>query len=111
MNLNFFVEMHVLMLLCRKNGVGAYTVSAHLGKQHINLVNPIIIYTSLFITGALTNDRKRNFKLQHRNTEDQLFQHNSLSAIIFSTLDAGPSCSTQNLSINGACCDKQQPRV
>ena len=35
-----------------------------------------------------------------KNTEDQLFLHNS--AIIFSTLDVGSSFSTQNLRINDA---------
>ncbi len=44
-----------------KNGFGANIVSAHLGKQHINLVNPIIDYTSIFITGGLTNARKRTW--------------------------------------------------
>jgi hypothetical protein len=76
----------------------------------MNLVNPIIENTSLFITGGLTHVRKRHLDLHHRNTEDQLFQVNSLSAIVFSTLDAGPSCSTQDPIINDACCDKQQPR-
>ncbi len=90
-------------------------VSAHLEKQHMNLVNPVNVYISLFITGGLINARKRNFNLHHRNTEDQLFPHNSLSAIIVSTLDAGPSCSTDNQTyyyqrINDSCCDKQQPR-
>jgi hypothetical protein len=80
-----------------KNGSGAY-VSARFGKKHIGLVNPIIGYTSIFITGGLTTHgaRKRNFHIRHRNTEDQLLPHNRLSANIFSTLDAGPSCSTQN---------------
>jgi hypothetical protein len=36
--------------------------------------------------------------------------HNGLRANIFSTLDAGPSCSIQNPRINNDCCDKQQPR-
>jgi hypothetical protein len=44
------------------------------------------------------------------NTEDQLFPQNSLSANIFSTLEAGPSCCTQNPRINDIFCDKQQPR-
>jgi hypothetical protein len=85
-------------------------VSARSGKQQMDLVNPIIVYTTLFITGGQNTARKRIFDLHHRNTEDQLFPHNSLCAIIFSTLDAGPSCSSQNPRINDACCDKQQPR-
>jgi hypothetical protein len=69
-----------------------------LKKKH---QNQIIGYTSLIISGALTNARKRNSDLHHMKTEDQPFPHNSLSAINFSTLDATnistldavPSCS------------------
>jgi hypothetical protein len=97
MHLNLF---RCLQRFCcyfvEKNGFGANIVSALLGKQHINLVNPIIVYISLFITGGLTDARKKNFDLHHRITEDQLFPHNSLGAIIFSTMDADPSYSTQN---------------
>jgi hypothetical protein len=71
---------------------GAYMVSAHFGKQHINLVNPIIDYTSFFITGALTNARKRRFDLYLMITEDEPFQCNGLRANAFLTLDAVPSC-------------------
>ena len=85
-------------------------VSAHFGKQHINLVIPIIDFVSFFITGGLTNARKRLFDLHLMNTEDHLFQHNGLSANIFSTLDAGPSYSIQNPLIDSDCCDKQQPK-
>jgi hypothetical protein len=86
-----------------------YRVSSF-GKQHINLVNPILEYISFFITGGLTSAWKRRFNLHLMNTEDQLFSHSSLSANIFSTLDAGPSCRTQNARINDDCCDKQQSR-
>ena len=89
---------------------GAYIVSAHFGKQHINLVIPIIDFVSFFITGELTNARKRLFDLHLMNTEDHLFPHNGLRANIFSTLDAGPSYSIQNPLIDSDCCDKQQPR-
>jgi hypothetical protein len=89
---------------------GAYTVSAHFGKQHINLVIPIIDFVSFFITGVLTNARKRLFGLHLMNTEDHLFPHNGLRANIFSTLDAGPSYSIQNPLIDSDCCDQQQPR-
>jgi hypothetical protein len=89
---------------------GAYIVSAHFGKQHINLVIPIIDYISFFITGGLTNARKRLFDLHPMNTEDHFFPHNGLRANIVSTLDAGPSYSIQNPLIDSDCCDKQQPR-
>ncbi len=71
-------------------------------KQHIKLVNSIIVYTSFFITGGLTNAKKRRFKLYLMNTEDQLFQHNGfkLRANILSTPDALPACSIQNTRIN-----------
>jgi len=85
-------------------------VSAHFGKQHINLVIPIIDFVSFFITGGLTIARKRLFDLHLMNTEDHLFPHNGLRANIFSTLDAGPSYSIQNPLIDSDCCDKQQPR-
>jgi hypothetical protein len=70
-------------------------VSAHFEKQHIKLVNPIIDYTSFFITGGLTNAQKRHFDLI-MNTKDQLFPHNGLRANIFSTLDAVLACRLQN---------------
>jgi hypothetical protein len=89
---------------------GAYIVSAHFGKQHINLVIPIIDFVSFFITGRLTNARKRLFDLNHMHTEDHIFPHKGLSANIFSTLDAVPSYSIQNPLIASDCCDKQQPR-
>jgi hypothetical protein len=50
----FWLPANCLLLVCRKNVSGAYIVSACFGKQHINLVNPIIDYTSIFITGGLT---------------------------------------------------------
>ncbi len=99
-----------LLLICWKNVSGAYTVSAHFGKQHINLVIPIIDFVSFYITGELTKARKRLFDLHLINTEDHLFPHNGLRANIFSTLDAGPSYSIQNPLIDSDCCDKQQPR-
>jgi hypothetical protein len=89
---------------------GANIVSAHFGKQHINLVIPIIDFISFFITGGLTNARKRLFNLHLMNTEDHLLHYNVLRANIFSTLDAGPSCRIQNPMIDSDCCDKQQPR-
>jgi hypothetical protein len=70
---------------------------AHFGKQHINLIIPIIDFTSFFITDGLTNARL--FNLQHMNTEDHQFPHNGLKANIFSTLDAGPSYSIRNLVV------------
>jgi hypothetical protein len=85
-------------------------VSAHFGKQHINLVIQIIDYIPFFITGGLTNARKRLFDLHRMKTEDHLFPHNGLRANIFSTLDAGPSCRIQNPMIDSDCCDKHQPR-
>jgi hypothetical protein len=88
----------------------ACIVSAHFGKQHINLVIPIIDFVSFFTTGGLTNARKRFFNLHLMNTEDQLFPHNGLRANIFSNLDAGPAYSIQNPLIDSDCCDKQQPR-
>ncbi len=88
---------------------GAYMVSARFGKQHIDLVNPMIEYTSFFITGGLTNARNRRFYLHLMNSEDQLFLHNRLRAIV-STLDDGPPCHTQNPRINNNCCDQQQQR-
>jgi hypothetical protein len=78
-------------------------VSARFGKQHINLINPIIDYTSL------VNARKRRFGLHLKNTKDQLFPHKGLIAYIFSTPDAGPECRIHNRMINNDCCDKQQP--
>jgi hypothetical protein len=89
---------------------GAYMVSAHIGKQNINLVSPIIDYTPFYITGALTNARKRRFDLHLMITEDQPFQCNGLRANVFSTLDAGPSCRIQNPRIKNDCCVKQQPK-
>ena len=89
---------------------GAYIVSAHFGKQHINVVIPIIDFVSFFITGGLTNERKRLFDLHLMNTEDHLLPHNGLRANIFSTLDAGPTHSIQNPLIDSDCCDKEQPR-
>jgi hypothetical protein len=38
--------------------------------QHIDLVIPIIDYTSLFVTGGLSSARKRRFDLHLMNTED-----------------------------------------
>jgi hypothetical protein len=80
------------------------------GKQHINLVNPIIDYTTFFITGGLTNAQNRRFNFYLMNTEDQLFQYNGLRANIFSTPSADPVHSIKNPRINNDCCDKQQPR-
>ncbi len=85
-------------------------VSALFEKQHINLVIPIIVFVSFFITGGLINARKRLFDLHLMTTEDHLFPHNGLRANIFSTLDAGPLCRIQNLMIDSDFCDKQQPR-
>jgi hypothetical protein len=81
---------------------GAYIVSAHFGKQHIDLVNPIIDFISFFITGELTNARKRLFGLHLMNSEYHLFPHYGLRANILSTLDAGPSCGVQNPMINNS---------
>ena len=106
----FWLPAIFLLLVCRKNVSGAYIVSAHFGKQHINLVIPIIDFVSFFITGGLTNARERLFDLHLMNTEDHLFPHNGLRANIFSTLDAGPSYSIQNPLIDSDCCDQQQPR-
>jgi hypothetical protein len=99
-----------LLLVSRENVSGAYVVSARFGKQHINLVNPIFYYTSLFISGGMTNVQNRRFDLHLMNTEDQLFLQNRLRANIVSTLDAGSPCHTQNPRINKDCCDKKQPR-
>jgi hypothetical protein len=96
MHLKFFAASKLFAAPLWKTGTGAYVVSACLGNQQINLVDPIIVYTSLFITGGLTSAGKRRLDLHHRNTEDQLFPHNSLSANMFSTLTPGPSCCTQN---------------
>jgi hypothetical protein len=85
-------------------------VFAHFGKQHIDLVIPIIDFVSFFITDILSNARKRLFDLHLMNTEDQLLPHNGLRANIFSTLDAGPSCCIKNPMIKSDCCDKDQPR-
>jgi hypothetical protein len=73
-------------------------VSGHFGKQHINLVNPIIDFTSFseFFHYWWIDAQKRRFDIHLMNTEDQLFQHNGLRANIFSTLDASPSGSIQN---------------
>jgi hypothetical protein len=110
MYLNFLLPANFLLLVCRKNVSGANIVSAHFGKQHINMAIPIIDYNSVFITGGLTNARKRLFDFHLMNTEDDLFPHNGLRANIFSTLDAGPSFGIQNTMIDSDCCDKQQPR-
>jgi hypothetical protein len=56
-------------------------VSAHFGKQHMNLVIPIIDFISLYITGGLTNARKRHLDLHLMNTEDHLFPHNGLRLV------------------------------
>jgi hypothetical protein len=66
----------------KKNVSGAYIVSAHFGKQHINFVIPIIDFVPFFTTGGLTNARKRLFNLHLMNTEDHLFPHNGLTANI-----------------------------
>ncbi len=92
----FRLPANLLLLVCQENVSGAYIVSAHFGKQHINLVIQIIDFLSFFITGELTNARKRLFDLHLMNTEDYLFPYNGLRANIFSTLDAGPSYSIQN---------------
>jgi hypothetical protein len=63
---------------------GACIVSALFGKQHINLVIPIIDFVSFYITDGLTNAQKRLFDFHPMNTEDHLFPHNSLRANIFS---------------------------
>ncbi len=89
MHLSFFgCQQSFCCSFVEKNVSGAYIVSAHFGKQHINLVIPIIDFVSFFITGGLTNARKRLFDLHIMNTEDHLFPHNGLRANIFSTLDA-----------------------
>ncbi len=89
---------------------GAYIVSAHFGKHHMDVVIPIIDFVSFFITGGLTHARERLFDLHLMNTEDHIFLHNGLRANFFSTLDAGPSYSIQNPLIDSGCCDQQQPR-
>jgi hypothetical protein len=69
----FPLPANILLLLCRKNGPGTYYMSARLGKQHIDLVNPIIDFTSVFITGGLTTVTsawKRNFGHKLVNTKD-----------------------------------------
>jgi hypothetical protein len=66
-------------------------VSARFVKQHIDLVNPIIDYTSFFITGGLTSARYRRFDLHLMKTEDQLFPHYGLRANYFSAPDAVPA--------------------
>jgi hypothetical protein len=55
-------------------------VSARFGKQHINLVNPIMDFTSFSIACGVTNARNRHFDLHLMNTEDQLFPNNGLGA-------------------------------
>jgi hypothetical protein len=82
-------------------------VSACFGKHHINYVNPIIDYTSIFITGGLTNARKWRFNLHLINTKDQRFPHR---ANVLSTPDAGKACRIQDQMINNDGCDEQQPR-
>ncbi len=110
MNFNFFGCQHTFCCsFLEKKLSGAYTVSAHFGKQHMNFVILIIDFVSIFTTGGLTNARKRLFNLHLMNTEEHLFQHNGGRANIFSTLDAGPAYSIQNPLID-SCCDKQQPR-
>jgi hypothetical protein len=106
----FRLPANFLLLVCQENVSGAYIVSVHFGKQHINLGIPIINFVSFFITGELTNARKRLFNLHLMDTEDHLFLLNGLRANIFSTLDAGPSYSIQNPLIDSDCCDQQQPR-
>jgi hypothetical protein len=103
-----WLPANFLLLVCR-NVSGAYIVSAQFGKQHIDLGIPIIDCISFFITVRLTNARKRLFDLHLMNTEDHRFLHIGLRANIFSTLDAGPSCSIQNPMIDSDCCDKQTP--
>jgi hypothetical protein len=111
MHLNFFrCQQSFCCSFVEKNVSGAYIGSAHFGKQHINLVIPIIDFVSFFITGRLTNARKGLFDHHLMNTDDHLFPHNGLRANIFSTLDAGPSDSIQNPLVDSDCCDKQQPR-
>jgi hypothetical protein len=65
MHLNFVLAARQIFaaLLSKKcfwhlHNVCAYIMYAHLGKQHISSVNPIIGYTSFFITAGLTNARK-----------------------------------------------------
>ena len=53
--------------------------------------------SSLFIAGGLKIAQKRRLDFHLMNTENQLLRHNSLSANIFSTLNAGPSCCKNNL--------------
>ncbi len=58
----FWLPTNVLLLVCRKNVSGAYIVSAHFGKQHTNLVIPIIDLISVFTTGGLTHAQKKKKK-------------------------------------------------
>ncbi len=91
MHLNdFLAASNFFAARLSKSVCGAYIVSTHFGKQHINLVNPIIDFTSFFITGGLQvesggliNARKRRFDLHVMNTEDQLFPLNVLKANFF----------------------------
>jgi hypothetical protein len=98
------------LLVCRKNVSCAYVAFAYFGKQNINLVIPIIDFVSFFITGGLTNARKRRFDLHLMNTEDQLFPNKGSRANIFSTLDDNSSCRIQNPMIDSDSFDKQQAR-
>jgi hypothetical protein len=61
MHLNFLAASNLVATHLSKNVSSAYIVSARFGKQHINLVNPIIDFTSFFIACALTNARNRHF--------------------------------------------------
>jgi hypothetical protein len=78
----FWLPATLLLLVCPKNVSGGYKVSARFGKQHNNLVNPIIDYTLFFLTGVLTNARNRHFDFHLFKTEDQLLPHNRLRANI-----------------------------
>jgi hypothetical protein len=80
MHFNVFgCQSNVCWSFVEKNVSDGYIVFVCFGKQHVNLVNPIIDYTSLFISGGLTNARKRRFDRSLMNTEDQMFPHNRLS--------------------------------
>jgi hypothetical protein len=112
----FWLPANFLGLVCKKNVSGGdwrlHSVCSfwEAAYQFGNSNHSIIDFVSFYITGGLTNARKRLFNLHLMNTEDHLFPHNGLRANIFSTLDAGPSCSIQNPLIDSDCCDKQQPR-
>jgi hypothetical protein len=94
MQLDFYLcQKKICCSYIEKYGFGAYIVSARLAKQHIDSVNPILGYTSLFITGALTSAHKNElstsitWKVDWKLKTSRDLRKNSLSAITF--FDAG----------------------